>query len=158
MNNTVWVLSILLWFCTCIIVSRKYAPPFATLALVQNAGGTYTQDVTISHAITPSLPIKDDSIVYRWGVEAKREAKRCSRRSWWASVLRGEKAGRFCEVAGVSIIDAGGLCSWYRQLSDLNKSQYFDLCVRGGIFAGHYGLPYYNTQNSYLAFYKQKCG
>ena len=27
-----------------------------------------------------------------------------------------------------------------------------------GIFAGHYGLPYYNTQNSYLAFYRPKCG
>ena len=24
--------------------------------------------------------------------------------------LRGEKAGRFCEVAGESIVDAGGLC------------------------------------------------
>ena len=56
-------------------------PPFATLALVQNAEGAYTQDVTISHAITPSLLIKDDSIVYRWGVEAKHEVKRCSRRS-----------------------------------------------------------------------------
>ena len=25
--------------------------------------------------------------------------------------LRGEKAGCFCEVAGVSIVDAGSLCS-----------------------------------------------
>ena len=38
------------------IVSRKYAPPFATLALVQKAGGAYTRDTTISLAITPSLP------------------------------------------------------------------------------------------------------
>ena len=39
------------------IVSRKYAPPFATLALVQSAGGAYTWDVTFSLAITPSLPV-----------------------------------------------------------------------------------------------------
>ena len=52
-------------------MSRKYA----TLALVQNAGGAYTQDATISLAITPSLQIKHDSIVIcRWGVEAKHEA------------------------------------------------------------------------------------
>ena len=40
----------------CTVVSRKYAPPFAILALVQNAGGAYTRDATISLAITPSLP------------------------------------------------------------------------------------------------------
>ena len=37
------------------VVSRKYAPPFATLALVQSAGGAYTRDATFSLAITPSL-------------------------------------------------------------------------------------------------------
>ena len=36
------------------VVSRKYAPPFTTLALVQSAGG-YTQDATFSLAITPPL-------------------------------------------------------------------------------------------------------
>ena len=35
------------------VVSRKYAPPFATLALVQSAGGAYTRDATFSLAITP---------------------------------------------------------------------------------------------------------
>ena len=35
------------------VVSRKYAPPFATLASVQNAGGAYTRDATISLAIMP---------------------------------------------------------------------------------------------------------
>ena len=36
------------------VVSRKYAPPFATLALVQSAGGgAYTWDATFSLAITP---------------------------------------------------------------------------------------------------------
>ena len=30
-------------------------PPFATLVLVQTAGGAYTWDVTFSLAITPSL-------------------------------------------------------------------------------------------------------
>ena len=39
------------------VVSRKYAPPFATLALVQSAGGAYTRDATFSLAITPSLPV-----------------------------------------------------------------------------------------------------
>ena len=38
-------------------MSRKYAPPFATLASVQNAGGAYTQDATISLVIMPSLPV-----------------------------------------------------------------------------------------------------
>ena len=37
------------------VVSRKYALPFATLALVQIAGGAYTRDATFSLAITPSL-------------------------------------------------------------------------------------------------------
>ena len=47
------------------VVSRKYPPPFATLASVQNTGEVYTWDVTISLAITPSLlvPIKHDLIV-----------------------------------------------------------------------------------------------
>ena len=39
------------------------------------------RDVTISLAITSSLPIKHDSIVIcQWGVEAKCEAERYSRR------------------------------------------------------------------------------
>ena len=37
------------------VVSRKYAPPFATLALVQSEGGAYTRDATFSLAITPPL-------------------------------------------------------------------------------------------------------
>ena len=36
-------------------MSRKYAPPFATLALVQSAGGAYTRDATFSLAIMPPL-------------------------------------------------------------------------------------------------------
>ena len=39
------------------VVSCKYAPPFATLALVQSAGGAYGRDATFSLAITPSLPV-----------------------------------------------------------------------------------------------------
>ena len=58
------------------VVSRKYAPPFVILALVQNAGGPYTRDATFSLAITPSSSaIKHDLIV-----GAEREAERCSRR------------------------------------------------------------------------------
>ena len=40
------------------VVSRKYAPPFATLGIVQNARGAYTRDAMISLAITPSLPLR----------------------------------------------------------------------------------------------------
>ena len=58
-------------------MSHKYAPPFATLALVENAGGAYTQDATISLAIRPSLPVKLDLIV--GGVEAKHEASLSTR-------------------------------------------------------------------------------
>ena len=44
-------------------------------------GGAYTRDATISLAITPSLPVKHDSIVIcRWGVEAKREVSPNARR------------------------------------------------------------------------------
>ena len=35
------------------VVSRKYAPPFGTLASVQNVGGACARDATISLAITP---------------------------------------------------------------------------------------------------------
>ena len=40
------------------VVSRKYAPPFATLALVQSARGAYTRDATFSLVITPSPSIE----------------------------------------------------------------------------------------------------
>ena len=81
------------------VVSRKYAPPpFATLASVQNAGGgAYTQDATISLVITPSLPIMKSLSV--WGVGQAR------------GVTEREEAGCFHEVAGMSIVDAGGPCS-----------------------------------------------
>ena len=56
--------------------------PFCNLSLsTKRRGGAYTRDATISPAITPSLPIKHDSIVIcRWGVEAKREASPNARR------------------------------------------------------------------------------
>ena len=62
------------------VVSRKYAPPFATLASVQNAGGAYTRDATISLAITPPpplpVPIKNDLIVGGDEGQARGIAKR----------------------------------------------------------------------------------
>ena len=58
------------------VVSHKYAPPFATLALVQNAGGAYTRDATISLAITPSLPIKHDSLGGGWRPSTRRRRTR----------------------------------------------------------------------------------
>jgi len=36
-------------------VSRIYAPPFATLALVENVGGAYMRDLTFYLANTPPL-------------------------------------------------------------------------------------------------------
>ena len=44
------------------VVSHKYAPPFATLALAQSAGGAYTQDATFSLAITPFLEMFSGSV------------------------------------------------------------------------------------------------
>ena len=38
-------------YCDITVVSRKYAPLFATLALVQNAGGTYTRDFSRNYAL-----------------------------------------------------------------------------------------------------------
>ena len=60
-----WKLSYTCYVEDSTVVSRKYAPLFATLASVQNAGGAYTRDATISLAITPPLPvpIKHDLIV-----------------------------------------------------------------------------------------------
>ena len=40
---------------------------------------------------------------------------------WRVSELRGEEAGRFCEVAGVSIVATGGPRSRRRHPSGLNK-------------------------------------
>ena len=56
-------------------MSRNYALRLATLALVQNPGGAYTRDVTISLMIMPSLPVKHDLIV---GGVTEREAERYS--------------------------------------------------------------------------------
>ena len=45
------------------VVSHKYAPPFATLASVQNVGGAFARGATISLVITPYLLVKHDLIV-----------------------------------------------------------------------------------------------
>ena len=60
------------------VVSRKYAPPFATLALVQNArGGLYAGCDNFSHDY--ALPSGHEVIVGGEArVVAKREAERCS--------------------------------------------------------------------------------
>ena len=39
------------------VVSRIYAPPFATLALVENVGGAYMRDLTFYLANTLPLPV-----------------------------------------------------------------------------------------------------
>ena len=56
------------------VVSRKYAPSFATLALSTKrggGGGAYTRDVTISLAITSSLPVKHDLLSVGGGSQAR---------------------------------------------------------------------------------------
>ena len=115
------------------VVSRKYAPPlFATLALVQSAGGAYTRDARFSSARLRPPP---DREMLSGSVDADgdlqpdcvrvsmRKGSGCRPRSarrkdapdasgrWRASALRGEEAERFCKVAGVSIVAAGGLRS-----------------------------------------------
>ena len=60
--------------CSNTAVSCKYAPPFATLALVQKWRGAYKQDASISLTITPSLPVKHDLIVGGgWGRSARQK-------------------------------------------------------------------------------------
>ena len=68
-------------------------------------------------AITPSLLVKHDLIVSGgWGPSEASPSTR-QRDTLDASgrltsfKLKGEEAGCFREVAGVSIVDAGGLCS-----------------------------------------------
>ena len=41
------------YLCHSTVVSGKYAPHFASLASIQNAGGAYARDAKISLAITP---------------------------------------------------------------------------------------------------------
>ena len=151
------------------VVSRKYAPPFATLALVQNAGGLICSMQHFLSQLRPPFRLSKAWPHCRWGVHP-------SARLWQASVVRGKKAGHFHEVAGMSIVDAGGpslmravlVCGRHfngRQPIGLNKSRKWvfflgggyvrdkntsarlcaknagggGLCVRGGIFVGHYG-------------------
>ena len=51
------------------VVSRIYAPPFATLAIVENVGGAYMRDLTFYLANTPPLPVPcldvDITLYYR---------------------------------------------------------------------------------------------
>ena len=70
-------------------------------------------DVTISLAITPSLLVKHDLIVGGgWGPSARqRDAPDTSSRLTSFSV-KGRGSRHFREVACVSIVDAGGPCSW----------------------------------------------
>ena len=54
-------------------------PPLATLASVQNAGGVYARDATISFAITPSLPVPvkhDLTVGGVWGPSARHRRAR----------------------------------------------------------------------------------
>ena len=87
-------------------------PLFAILALVQNTGGAYTRDATISLVITPSLPVKHDLIVGGgWAPSARRRDAPDASRRLTSFSIEGEGGGCLCEVAGMSIVDAGGMCS-----------------------------------------------
>ena len=89
------------------VVSCKYALHFGTLASVQNPGEAYTRDATISLAITPSLPVNHDLIVDGGDQAQGGEMLPTLAVGSWALALRGEEVGRFQEVAGMSIVDAG---------------------------------------------------
>ena len=90
-------------------MSHKYAPPFATLALIQNVGGrgggAYTQDATFSLVITPSL----DQEMFSGSVDAG-------------------------FVLALPFHHGGLMCGMKIPLQDfVLKIQ------GGGVFAGHYG-------------------
>ena len=97
------------------VVSRKYAPPFATLALVQNAGGLIRSMQHFLSQLRPPFRLSKAWPHCRWGVHPstrRRDAPDASSRLWRASALSGEEAGHFHEVAGMSIVDAGSPCLW----------------------------------------------
>ena len=117
-----------LWWYT--VVSRKYNPPLATLALVLNAGGggglirgmqhflLWLCHLFRCHIIEPSmnsLSAGDE------GRAQGGEMLLTLTVGWRASALKNEEVGRFCEIAGVSIIDADHRHFNGRQLSSLNK-------------------------------------
>ena len=55
----------------CTVVSRKYAPPFAILALVQNAGGAYIYTGCDNFSRNYALPSGHEvNIVGGWGPSA----------------------------------------------------------------------------------------
>ena len=78
-------------------------------------GGAYTQDATISLAITPPPHPSGHKVIVDggWGPSAGRRWARGREMlttlavGWRALALRSEEAGHFHEVAGVSIVDAG---------------------------------------------------
>ena len=104
------------------VVSRKYPPPpppppLSTLALVQNARGSlYTGYNNFARDYT--LPSGKAWPHCQWGVGPSARHRQTQGREmlltllvgWRALALRGEEAGRFCKVTGMSIVDAGGSC------------------------------------------------
>ena len=82
-----------------------------------------------------------------------------------ALTLRGEEAGRFCEVTGVSIVDAGGsrVRSSGRQPSGIGqyKSQYFDCgmsFLRGSGGGGGGGGAYARDKNTSVRVCAENAG
>ena len=67
------------------------------------------------HSITETLNLcRSFNEGGEWGLSIEREVERgpdAGGIGWRASVLRDEEAGRFREVAGVSIVAAGSPCS-----------------------------------------------
>ena len=93
------------------VVSRKYTPLFA---LVQNAGGAYINVGCDNFSRDYALPPCKAWPHCQWGGGSHSARQRDTPDAsvgWWASALRGEKAGCFRKVAGVSIVDVGGPCS-----------------------------------------------
>ena len=88
-------------------------PSFCNLSLsTKRREGLYAGCDNFSGDYTLPSVKHDLTVDGGWGQSRGREMLPTLVVGWQASALRGEGAGRFLKVAGVSIIDAGGPHSW----------------------------------------------
>ena len=100
-----------------ILVIPQICPPFCNLSLsTKRRGGLYAGCDNFSRDY--ALPSGHEVIVGGgWGPSVGHCQVRGGEMlttlavGWQALALRSEEPGRFCKVAGVSIVDAGGPCS-----------------------------------------------
>ena len=109
-------------------VPQKKPPPFAILALVQNTEGlinagcdNFFRDYNLPAGCWWGLGPSTRCRWFRGGEMLPTLAV-----GWWTSALKGEEAGHFCKVAGVSIVDAGGPCS--SDILSAISANHFTIC------------------------------